>query len=84
MNNTAEVEKVKRIFQEVIRDVSKGFNQTVNANITVENIGGTYYAFGSELDCLRLFRGYNKVNRNPKTDCGYSTNLGTFYFRLEQ
>jgi hypothetical protein len=49
----------------------------------IEVIGGTIYAFGSEVGTLRLFKEYNKVTRNERTDQGFSKNLQKFYFRLE-
>lgn len=46
--------------------------------ITVELVGGTLYAFGSELAMLRLYRqfcGHGRV--------GFSANLETWYFTPE-
>lgn len=48
--------------------------------ITVELKGSTFYVYGSELACLRLFRKYWKT-KNVRTD--YSINLKTWYFTLE-
>lgn len=61
--------KVKSVFENIAKET-----------LEVEYIGGTYYAFGSELATLRLFKGY-KFSKG--IDAGYSTNLGKFYFRLE-
>lgn len=47
--------------------------------VRVENIGGTYYGFASELATLRLFRKYNYPDN---TSQGFSSNLGSFYFSL--
>lgn len=47
--------------------------------LIVEEIGGTWYAFGSELATLRLYRVY-KASANVTQ--GFSTNLNTFYFSL--
>ena len=49
----------------------------------VEYIKGAYYAYGSELACLRLFHKYNLSAHNPKVRIGYSKNLETWYFELE-
>jgi len=51
--------------------------------VSVEYIGGAYYAFGSEIATLRLFHSYNKAAHNPKASAGFSENLKKFYFRLE-
>lgn len=45
--------------------------------VTIEQIGGAIYAFGSELATLRLFR------KMPNMRQGYSENMGTFYFSVE-
>lgn len=82
--NTAEIRNATKTFKDVIHEMSKGFIQNPNSEIVVELIGGAYYVFGSELDCLRLFAGYNKVTRNVKTKTGYSPNRNSFYFSLEK
>lgn len=43
--------------------------------IEVENIGGTIYAFGSELAVLRLYRRFQ-----GKGEAKFSTNLKKWYF----
>jgi hypothetical protein len=48
--------------------------------VKVEQIGGTLYAYGSELACLRL---EHKFGTCPRIKAGYSTNLETWYFRVE-
>lgn len=45
--------------------------------VRVEAIGGTLYAYGSEIATLRLFR------KMPNMRQGYSANLETFYFSVE-
>lgn len=45
--------------------------------VTVEQISGALYAFGSELATLRLFR------KMPSKRQGYSENMQTFYFCVE-
>lgn len=44
-------------------------------------IGGTIYAFGSELACLRLDKTYR--SHGTKVASGFSENLDTWYFRME-
>jgi hypothetical protein len=48
--------------------------------ITVEQIGGVFYAFGSELACLRLFHKYAPA---PNARAAFSANRGAWYFSLE-
>lgn len=45
--------------------------------VTVEQISGALYAFGSEVATLRLFR------KMPNKRQGYSENMKTFYFCVE-
>jgi hypothetical protein len=52
-------------------------------DIEVENIGGTFYCFTTEIGALRLFKEYNSFDRNLKTNMGYSTNRRSWYFRME-
>lgn len=62
------------------RDTVEEYSQE---NMTVEYIKGAYYAYGSELACLRLFHRYNLSSHNPKVRAGFSVNLKTWYFALE-
>ena len=48
--------------------------------VKVEEITGTFYGFASELGTLRLYRKYQGADNTTQ---GYSTNMSTFYFRLE-
>lgn len=48
--------------------------------LRVELIKGCYYAFGSELQCLRMERAYP---RTEKFKADYSVNLDTWFFRIE-
>jgi hypothetical protein len=66
-----------------IKNVKKFWSTISIDEINVENIGGAIYGFTTEIGALRLFREYNKVIRNEKTDVGYSQNRETWYFRLE-
>lgn len=51
--------------------------------VTVEQVNGVLYAFGSELACLRLFRVFSD---NPSPDrkpyCEYSANRQSWVFSL--
>lgn len=46
----------------------------------IESIGGAFYFFGTELDCLRLLARYRGCKSARQ---GFSTNMGTHYFSLE-
>ena len=65
----ANLKKVKDHWQKVAIEV-----------IEIEHIGAAYYAFGSELATLRLYRHYAP---NKKIHQDYSENRQCFYFRLE-
>lgn len=49
-------------------------------SLEIEDIKGTFYAFGSELATLRLLKTYRHTD---SAAAGYSKNLKKFYFRLE-
>ena len=51
--------------------------------ITVEDIKGCLYVFGSELACLRIFAHYQKTP-NPRARVDYSVNLSTWFFSLDR
>lgn len=57
------------------------FEKIAKEEIQVENICGTYYTFGTELACHRLFYAYR--NSLPKIDVNFSKNRNSWYFRLE-
>lgn len=57
------------------------FTRHAGEVVTVEEIGGTYYAFGSELATLRLLKVYRHCG--DRADASYSDNRESFYFRLE-
>lgn len=63
----------------------KLFELYAQEKLTVELLGDTYYAFGSELACLRLFAKYNTngASHNPKARVGYSQPKGSWYFSLD-
>jgi len=52
--------------------------------VTVDEIKGCYYAFGSELATLRIFAKYlaNGSVTNSNVRVGFSKNLNTHYFSL--
>lgn len=54
-----------------------------NEKITVEVIGGTVYAFGSELAVLRISRYYALSMHENKSRLNYSENLKTWFFSLD-
>jgi hypothetical protein len=57
------------------------FEKHAKEELNVEDIGGTLYAFGSELATLRLFKAYAGSGERAKQ--GYSKNVNSFFFRLE-
>lgn len=59
------------------------FEKHSKESMEVINNYGTFYAFGSELACLRLFLAYNKVARNGLTRIGFNDERKSFYFSLE-
>lgn len=65
----------------------KKFHDTVapiaKEKIEVEYIKGAYFAFGSELACLRMLYKYNLGAHNPKVRAGYSIPKQSWYFALE-
>jgi hypothetical protein len=65
-----------------IIDMMKEF---AGEDVTVEQIASCLYTFGSELACLRIFAKYNANGavHNKNTRVGYSENLKTWYFALD-
>lgn len=57
------------------------FERRAGEKLTVENIGGTLYAFGSELATLRLLKAYRDCGE--RAAASYSDNRESHYFRLE-
>ncbi len=64
--------------------LTKDLSAIAKEPVTTEQIASAFYAFGSEIACLRLFLKYNLVTRNEKTLTGYSENMKSFYFCIEQ
>ena len=63
------------------RKAEETWRALTKEQVTCEVIGGTLYAFGSELACLRLayvFRGVKSAR------CDYSENLGTWFFSKDK
>lgn len=50
--------------------------------LELKELGGAVYAFGSELACLRLFHVYRHCG--DRACAGFSKNMKSWYFRLEQ
>jgi hypothetical protein len=57
------------------------FEKHAKETIEVQELGGTLYAYASELACLRLFYVYRHCD--DRAQAGYSFNMKTWYFRLE-
>ena len=66
--------------EQQLKRISKDLNDYAGEAVTVENIKGTIYAFGSELATLRILM---KYRRCEKARQGFSSNLETHYFSLE-
>jgi hypothetical protein len=62
-----------------LQRIADEWSQYANEPVRVEEIGGTFYGFGSELATLRLYRHYGD---RPNVSQGFSSNLGSFYFSL--
>jgi hypothetical protein len=58
------------------------FERHAKEVLSVEEIGGTLYAFGSELACLRLLNAYRDCGDAVKA--AYSENQNSWFFRLER
>lgn len=65
--------------KEQIARVQKDWSEYANEPVRVEEIGGTFYGFGSELATLRIYRKYGGPDNVTQ---GFSKNLGSFYFSL--
>ena len=57
------------------------FENHAREELTIEEIAGAVYAFGSELACLRLMHKYRYCGDRAHT--AYSENIGSWFFRLE-
>lgn len=57
------------------------FERYAKEPLSVEEIGGAAYAFGSELACLRLLNAYRHCGDAVKA--AYSENQKSWFFRLE-
>jgi hypothetical protein len=53
--------------------------------VVVDEIASALYVYGSELACLRIFAKYqtNGAFHNPAARVGYSKNMNTHYFVLD-
>ena len=60
-----------------IARTARDYSEIAGEIVTVEQISGAIYVFGSELATLRLFR------TMPTKRQGYSVNLKKFYFSIE-
>ena len=61
--------------------VSAEWDKVAGENLAFEEIGGVFYAFGTELATLRLLKFYRDCG--DKVKAGYSENTLRHYFRLE-
>lgn len=57
------------------------FEKYAKETLELKELGGSMYAFGSELACLRLFHSYRYCGDSAAFD--FSENLKSWYFRLE-
>ena len=63
-----------------LKRLSKDLNEYAGEAVTVKQISGAIYAFGSELATLRILMKYRTVEKARQ---GYSENLKTHYFSLD-
>lgn len=63
-----------------LEKIKKMWEIKAKEKLTIENIKGTVYAYGSELATLRLLKEYRG---NKKARADYSINQKKFYFSLE-
>lgn len=71
---TAQLQKTEKMMSEIAKE-----------SVTVENICGCIYVYGSELAVLRIFAKYQANGKQPNSKAlvGYSDNKQTHYFVLE-
>lgn len=62
-----------------IARLAQDWKRIASETVEVEQIGNTFYGFASELATLRLLKAYRTTDA---ADCGFSENLGRFFFRL--
>lgn len=65
------------ITENQLKRTQQDYSRMIGEQVTVEEIGGALYVFGSELATLRLFR------KMPHILQGYSENRKTFYVRID-
>jgi hypothetical protein len=68
-----------KVTAEQLKRVTKDFMEMAGEGVEVEEIDGWFYAYGSELACLRLEHKYN----SKKARAEFSKNLNTWFFVLE-
>ena len=66
----------------MLERTEKEWSEIAGGPLRIQEIKGTIYAFGCELSCLRLAYAFRRSGDRAKF--GFSENLNTFYFRLEQ
>lgn len=70
-----------------IKKVTADWSRIAEEPVRCEMIGGTMYAFGSELATLRLFKAMpQRIGTNGALVFNrqfYSTNKGTYFFAIE-
>ena len=67
--------------QTQVKKLTKAWSKLAESAVEVEELKGTFYAYGSELAVRRIHYAYKyAINRAV---VNYSTNLETWYFRLE-
>lgn len=71
---------MKPITEQQIKRVEQDWLEIAGEPVSVEFIDGVFYGYCSELGTLRL---EHKYNNRDKAESSYSSNLNTFYFRLE-
>jgi hypothetical protein len=65
-----------------IARLKSDWEKVAKEKLEVEEKGNAFYAYGSELACLRLF--YHYRHSISKIEAQFSSNLRTWFFRLER
>ena len=66
-----------------IKRLKADWEKIAKETLEVEYINGTFYATGSELATLRLYKQYTLVTKNEKVRQDYSSNLKAYLFSLD-
>lgn len=71
------------ITSEQVRRVERDWKGYAKENVSVEVVSGVLYGFCSELAALRIASKYPKQIFEGTAKAAFSTNLNSWFFRLE-